>query len=373
MLREGMLGLGQHRGDASPVQGKTRRRISGWAALRFTFSCALVTAIFVFALPKVAALSGVFATMRAMTWLELTAIGGAAAGNLVMYWVVMMIVLPGLRMRQAIVANMTGGAISNTVPGGGAVAVGMTYAMLSSWGFTRSQIGLSVVLTGLWNTFVKLGLPVIALALLALKGGVGPGLLASALVGVAVLVLAVTAYGLTLRSRRFARWAGDMLGHAATAARRLVRKPPVRAWGDAAVRVRHETIELVRTRWFSLTGASVISHMALYVVLLLSLRFAGVSEAQVGWIEVLGAFAFIRLLTALPITPGGLGVVELGLTTALVVAGGDRGAVVAAVLLYRAVTWLPTVPAGIASYIAWRRRRQTAPADVLQPALQSAQ
>ena len=349
----------------------TARSISWWSVGRFVLSSALVTAIFVFALPKVAALSGVLTTLRAMSWIELATIAAAAAGNLVMYWVVMMILLPGLRMRQAIVANMTGGAIANTVPGGGAVAVGMTYAMLSSWGFTRSQIGLSVVLSGLWNTFVKLGLPVIALALLAMQGGVAPGLLASTLVGVAVLVVTVAGYGLMLRSRRFARWAGELLGRGATALRRLVRKPPVKAWGEAAVRLRHETLDLVRTRWFSLTGASVISHLALYLVLLLSLRFVGVPEVDVTWIEVLGAFAFIRLLTALPITPGGLGVVELGLSAALVVAGGDRGAVVAAVLLYRAVTWLPTVPAGIASYVAWRRRRgspATAGEVVLQPA-----
>jgi uncharacterized membrane protein YbhN (UPF0104 family) len=51
-----------------------------------------------------------------------------------------------------------------------------------------------------------------------------------------------------------------------------------------------------------------------------------------------GACAFIRLVSALPITPGGLGVVELGLTAALIAAGGDRAEVVAGVLVYRALT-----------------------------------
>jgi uncharacterized membrane protein YbhN (UPF0104 family) len=177
--------------------------------------------------------------------------------------------------------------------------------------------------SGVWNTFLKLGLPVIALALLAIHGRVGPGLLTGALVGVAILAVAVTAYGLMLRSEAFALRLGQWLGTAISALRRIVRKPPVTQWGPAAVRVRGETIGLISGRWLPLTAASLASHLALWLVLLLALRHVGVSEAEVGWVEVLGAFAFMRLLTALPITPGGLGVVELGLTAALVVAGGE--------------------------------------------------
>ena len=55
----------------------------------------------------------------------------------------------------------------------------------------------------------------------------------------------------------------------------------------------------------------------------------------------------MRLLTAIPITPGGLGIVELGLTGTLVGFGGARDEVVAAVLLYRALTFLPPLPLGL--------------------------
>lgn len=73
------------------------------------------------------------------------------------------------------------------------------------------------------------------------------------------------------------------------------------------------------------------------------------------WIQVLAAFAFIRLVSALPITPGGLGVVELGLTAALIAAGGDRAEVVAGVLVYRVLTYLLPIPFGALTYVAWRR------------------
>ena len=57
------------------------------------------------------------------------------------------------------------------------------------------------------------------------------------------------------------------------------------------------------------------------------------------------AWTLVRLLGSLPFTPGGIGVVELGLTGALVGFGGNNAGVVAAVLLYRFLTMIPTLAA----------------------------
>jgi putative heme transporter len=108
----------------------------------------------------------------------------------------------------------------------------------------------------------------------------------------------------------------------------------------------------VRLWW--LVGASLVSHISLFLVLLLALRHVGVSGAQVSWAEALGAFAFIRFLSALPITPGGLGIIELGLSAALAYAGGPRVEVVAAVLVFRAVTYLVQIPFGAITYAYWQ-------------------
>jgi uncharacterized protein (TIRG00374 family) len=137
--------------------------------------------------------------------------------------------------------------------------------------------------------------------------------------------------------------------------RRPFRKGPVDGWDAAASRFRAQTGELVRTRWLRLTVTSMISHFSLYLVLLLALRHVGVANEEVGWAEVLAAFAFIRLVSALPITPGGLGVVELGLSAALARAGGVEAEVVAAVLIYRAITYVLPIPLGAAAYLKWRR------------------
>ena len=92
-------------------------------------------------------------------------------------------------------------------------------------------------------------------------------------------------------------------------------------------------------------------------MLLVALRQVGVSEAEVSWAEVLAVFAFARLATAIPFTPGGAGVVEAVLIGGLVAAGGEADQVTAAVLVYRALTWALPILVGIVCYLWWRRRR----------------
>jgi uncharacterized membrane protein YbhN (UPF0104 family) len=104
-----------------------------------------------------------------------------------------------------------------------------------------------------------------------------------------------------------------------------------------------------------LTLATLVSHVSLFLVLLLSLRSVGVTAEQAAWQEILAAFAFVRLISALPITPGGLGVVELGYSAALVAAGGDRATVLAGILVFRALTYLLPIPWGILTYLRWRQ------------------
>ena len=79
--------------------------------------------------------------------------------------------------------------------------------------------------------------------------------------------------------------------------------------------------------------ATLVSHLSFYLVLLLALRHVGVSNAEVSWVQVLAWFAFARLLTAVPVTPAGLGLVEATLIGGLTGAGGDREQLTAAVLV----------------------------------------
>jgi hypothetical protein len=103
---------------------------------------------------------------------------------------------------------------------------------------------------------------------------------------------------------------------------------------------------LLAARGWRITAATAASNLTLWLVLLACLRGTGLPQAQVPWQTSFAAFAFVRLLTALPVTPGGLGITELGLIATLAAGAGHRASaqVTAAVLLYRAVTYLPPSP-----------------------------
>jgi uncharacterized membrane protein YbhN (UPF0104 family) len=310
-----------------------------------------------------------WAAITAMTWLELTILGLLAVWNLCTYAFVWMTVTPGLGFRRAMVMTQATTAVANTVPGGSAIGIGMTYSMLGSWGYSRSRTTTAVLVSGVWNSFIKLAMPVLALALVAFQGRATGGRVVAALLGIAGLVAAIVVFALMLRSEAQARRFGLLAGRVATRLLGLLRRPPVAGWELATVKFRARTVDLVGHRWVAITATSLVSHVSLYAVLLVALRDVGVSDAEVGWAEVLAVFAFARLATAIPLTPGGAGFVEGVLFTGLVGAGGDPAQVAAAVLVYRALTWALPILVGIGCYGWWRRRTWTAtPQDTQHPA-----
>jgi uncharacterized protein (TIRG00374 family) len=331
-----------------------RRRSRTRLVVQVVLSLVLVVAIFYFMVKKIDP-AQVWAAITDMTWLELTTLGLLAVWNLCTYAFVWMSVTPGLGFWHAFVMTQSTTAVANTVPGGSAIGIGMTYSMLGSWGYSRSRTTTAVLVSGVWNSFIKLGMPVLALALVLLQGGAGGGRVTAALLGIAGLVAAVVVFALMLRSEEQARRFGVLAGRVASRLLRLVRRPPVSGWELATVKFRSRTVALVERRWVAITVTSLVSHLSLYLVLLVALRDVGVSEDEVGWAEVLAAFAFARLATAIPLTPGGVGFVEAVLITTLSAAGGDRDEVVAAVLVYRALTWALPILVGVICYLWWRR------------------
>jgi uncharacterized protein (TIRG00374 family) len=177
----------------------------------------------------------------------------------------------------------------------------------------------------------------------------------AALAGFGALVGCLVLFAMILRSEATARRIGLGAGRVASGVVRLFGRPPVSGWELATVKFRDRTVLLLRARWIWITLTTLVSHLSLFLVLLLALRFLGVSQSEVGWAEVLAVFSFARLLTAIPLTPGGLGVVEVALITGLAAAGGDRAQVAAAVLIFRALTYVLPIPLGLGTYLFWRR------------------
>jgi uncharacterized protein (TIRG00374 family) len=326
-------------------------------AAQVLVSAALVGGIFWYVLQQFADLSEVWTAARSLTGWEVAGLVVAATWNLATYWILMVIATPGLTYPQSVVVTESTTAVSNSLPAGGALGVGLTYSMLSSWGFSKSRSTLSVLVTGIWNNFAKLGMPIVALAILAVQGEPGGGRMVAALFGLVGLVGALAVFALILRSEDFARRAGLIGERGMSALRKVVRKAPVHGWDHAVTKFRGRVIGLVRHRWAGLTISTVVGHLSLYAVLLITLRVMGVSDAEVGWAQVLAAFAFARLLTAIPLTPGGVGIIELALIAALTDAGGADAEVVASVLIYRLLTYVVPILFGGLTYLYWRRNR----------------
>ncbi|HEX8803686.1 MAG TPA: lysylphosphatidylglycerol synthase domain-containing protein [Acidimicrobiales bacterium] len=339
------------------VEGPADRAGRGRRIVQGLLSLAVVGVILWVVLGQFTELSDVWDAMRSLTAADAALLGLATVWNLVTYWVITVIATPGLTYPQAAVLTESTTAVSNALPAGSALGVGLCYGMLGSWGFSRSRATLSVIVTGIWNNFAKLGMPVVALSILALQGQPGGGRVVAALLGLAGLVGAIVVFALVLRSEDFARRAGLLAGDWASAARRIVGRGPVTGWDHAVLRFRGRVVGLVRQRWRSLTLWTVVGHLSLFAVLLVALRAMGVSEDEVGWAEALATFAFARLLTAVPLTPGGVGIVELALIAGLRGAGGDDAPVVAAVLTYRLLTYVLAIALGAATYLYWRRNR----------------
>ena len=328
----------------------------GRKIFRTAGSIALVAAIFGFALPHFASYRSVWDSMRAMTWTQVLLIAAAAAASMASTWIMICSVLPSIRLREAAVVNLGSNAVANTLPAGGALAMGVSWAMLSSWGVSTAEYVLYTLVSGIWNVFARLGLPVLALLVLVTVSRPGAGVIAAAAVGLALLSAMAVGLGLLMRSESFAFRAGRVLQFALVMACRVVRRQASFDVPGSLLGFRDRAGALITARGWRITATTAASNLTLWLVLLTCLRGTGLSQAQVPWQTSLAAFAFVRLLTVLPITPGGLGITELGLIATLAASAGHlAGAqVTAAVLLYRAVTYLPPIPLGAIACLVWR-------------------
>ena len=336
----------------APSPNSRWRRVLG-----ITASIALVAALLVGVLPAMADFGEVWSAIQSLTWLETISLLLVAAWNILTYQFIILAALPGLTLLRAFVAGQISTAVSNTLPAGSAIGVGVTYTMFSSFGFNAGSIAIASVVTGLWNTFVKLGLPVVALAILTIGGSSNPALQSAAVTGVAVLAGAVVLLTMILSSESVARIAGERLSAIASRLARPFKMGPFEGWADGLVDFRAQSIDLLRKRWLAITAATLTSQLSLFALLLMSLRHMGVSAEDVSGPEALAAFALVRLVTAVPITPGNIGIVEVGLAAALAVAGGEESLVVAAVLIYRALSYLLQVPLGLVAYGIFKSKK----------------
>ena len=332
---------------------ETLKRHSRWIGTGFGLVVMGVT--FGVVLPRVADYRDVLDVVSEIDAKWIIALAVAMAVNIITYAPPWMVALPGLRFPQALTFTQASTALTFVVPGGGLVGMAGSFALLRSWRFPSSDVARAVTLTGIWNQLSNLLLPVVAVALLAAESEADSGLVSIALIGAAIFAVAAVAIGLVLWRADVARAIGDLLAGWCNGGPARFHRGPVGWSGESFARFQARTVGLLRRRWHLLTLAAIVGNLAVFLVLLVSVRAVGITASQLTWIEVFAGWSISRVLGLIPVTPGGLGVVELGLTTALVGFGGGNAPVVAAVLLYRFLTIVPTLVLGGATMLVWRR------------------
>jgi uncharacterized membrane protein YbhN (UPF0104 family) len=338
-------------GTPMPRRGltKTHKRMLGAAG-----SLAVVVLVFVFVLPRIADYRDVFEVLRDLQWQDWALLAGAVVLNLATFPPPWMAALPGLGYREGMAMTQASTALSIVSPAGAAVGMAASYSMLRSWKFPASAVALAVAVAGIWNQLANLAFPVVALGLLTLEDESHPALQTAALIGLAVLVVAVTGFALVLSRETWARTIGDLAARLASRPLALFRRGPVSWGGPSFVRFRTDALGLLRRRWHVITASTLAGHLTVFVLLVVCLRVTGVTTAEVTLVEAFAAWALVRILGALPLTPAGVGIVEVGLTGALVAFGAPNAEAVAATLLYRALTVLPTLALGLLAAATWR-------------------
>ncbi|MGI8577939.1 MAG: lysylphosphatidylglycerol synthase transmembrane domain-containing protein [Nocardioidaceae bacterium] len=264
--------------------------------------------------------------------------------------------MPPLSHRRALALNLTGSAVSNLFPCGGAVGVSLNYAMSRTWGFSRPAFTLYTFVTNLWDVMTKLSLPALALAGLLLTNDVArlqlATIAAGALVVLVVLVLLVVA---AMWSEWVASVLGRVLGRAVGGVLKAVRSNRTVDLEHVVVELRRESLALLKRGWGQLS-LGMLAYSALQALLLWScLHMLGTTLTMP---EIFAGYAVERVLSLAVITPGGTGVVEVGMTALLLAFGGDPVLTVAGVLIYRAFTFGLEIPVGGVGLLVWLWRQR---------------
>jgi putative heme transporter len=286
------------------------------------------------------------------------ALGTASAlqvGLLALIWVAGLVVhcmaqtaaMPGLTVRRALTLNLTGSAVSNVLPLGGGLGIGINYLMVKRWGFSARQFSQYAGLLNAWHVGAKAVLPATAVGLLVADDVlIRRGLLIGAFVTSALLLLGILLAAAALLTARGARVVGRSVDFVLT----RIHRPSSTPVAERLETVRASSRDLLRAAWRPMT-LGVAGYVVLQVVLLWACL--GVVGASLPLVAVFAVYAVERAATVLPLTPGGSGVVEVAATAVVVALGGAPAVAAAGVLLYRAFVFGAEIPVGATWLAGW--------------------
>ena len=358
------------RGSSGPASAASEQATSGraWprrATFRVVAGVAVTGAMFGWVVPALAGArwSAIVEVLAGVGAPQLAVLALLWAAGLVAHSFVLTGALPGLSQRRALTLSLTGSAVSNVAPMGGALGVATNLAMVRAWRFRETAFAAFTIVTNIWDVLAKLLLPVVALAALVFAGH-ATGHLVRTTAGVASLLLLATLTAI-LGALRSERAAARSVGAVVRVLRAVLRgrgEPWLGSVTRSVLETRRQVCAVALRSWPQLTAG-----MGTYVLLQAALLWGCLHVVVAGlpWYAVLTGFAVERLLSLIVVTPGGTGTTEAGTVAALVALGGAPLAVAAGVLLYRGFIFLLEIPVGgvwLGGWLVTRSRATRTPA-----------
>jgi uncharacterized protein (TIRG00374 family) len=311
-----------------------------------------VTAISLYLLaPALLEVFGAFDELDEISPLWFLAMVALQVGSYACIWGVQRLAVRAEHWGPVVTSQLASNSFGRVVPGGVAAAGAMQYAMLARAGVPAAQAASGMTASSVLVFGILLALPLLALPAVLFGAPVDPGLGRAALIGGVVFVLLCAAGAAAIV------WDRPLLalGRAAQSIRNRIlrtRRAPLTGLPQRLLRERNAVREVLGRRWWQAVLLSAGRWVLDYLTLLAALTAV---HADPRPSTVLLAFCAAQFLGTLPLTPGGLGFVEAGLTGTLVLAGVPTGAAVVSTLAYRLVSfWLP-IPAGAVAAVLHRR------------------
>jgi uncharacterized protein (TIRG00374 family) len=266
-----------------------------------------------------------------------------------------------LRSRRRVLiatSQLASNAASRVIPGGAATGGVIQYRMLTQGGMEGPTVASGLTAASVVITAVLFAMPLFTLPVILGGAAIHQELRQAAWLGIgAFVVLTAGTAALIVTDRPLA-----LIGRTVDRIRNVVRRRRGRLERhDLADRLRRERDAMLRTlgsKWWQALLGAVGKWVLDYLALLTALAAVGAHPRAS---LVMLAYLSGAILGMIPITPGGLGFVEAGLTSMLVLAGVPAGAASLAVLAYRLVSyWLPLAAGAIAAVVFNRRYGRSA-------------
>jgi uncharacterized protein (TIRG00374 family) len=323
----------------------------------------LATAIgLYFVWPKLLEVFSQWPQLTQIHWWWFVVMIAAEVASLVSLWALLRLTLHVPGWFRVSAPQLAGNAFSRIVPGGAAAGGALQYDMLRWSGLDGAQVATGLATASLIGTATLTALPVLALPAMLAGVPIARGLRTAALLGLGVFVVMVLAGALLLTLDGPLRFAARCLQRVRNAVFR--RRPPITNLPDRLITARDLLRHVLGRSWHKAILAAAGNWLLDFLALMAAVAATGARPRPS---LVLLAYVVAAVLGMIPITPGGLGFVEAGLASTLVLAGVPSGQAALATLAYRLVSyWLP-LPAGVIAYGLHRRRyagrRGQAPAE----------